>query len=166
MSRTSLKNWPCSFARVADILGDKWTLLILRDAFYGVSTWSGFHKSLRVARNILSDRLDKLLEAGVLERMPVRPGVERYEYHLTDAGRELFPLVVSMTQWGDRWLLSVNKEPVRLIDREQGAPVQPVAVQARDGRYLRARDVTFEPGPGASKELHRFLEQLQDSGEA
>ena len=88
MSRTSLKDWPCAFARAADIIGDQWSLLILRDAFYGVNTWSGFQRSLKVARNVLADRLERLTDAGILERKPVRPGAQRYTYELTEAGHE------------------------------------------------------------------------------
>lgn len=153
MSRTSLEHWQCSLARSADIVGDKWTLMILRDAFFGLSTFSQFQKNLQIARNVLSDRLAKLVQHGILRREPVRPGVERYRYQLTEAGQELFPVIVALTQWGDKWVFGAQGEPLVLVDREQGAPVQAVGLQARDGRYLRAADVTFVPGPNAPAEL-------------
>ena len=159
MSRTSLHDWPCSLARAADIIGDKWTLVILRNAFYGQTSFSGFQKSLGLARNVLSDRLDKLVEHGILVRQPVRPGVARYRYTLTDAGRELFPVIVSLTQWGDKWLFGSDGEPVRLLDKEQQAPIQKMGVIARDGRYLQADDVSFAPGPSASDELIALWER-------
>jgi DNA-binding HxlR family transcriptional regulator len=153
MSRTPLDHWQCSLARTADILGDKWTLMILRDAFFGLSTFSQFQQNLRVARNVLSDRLDKLVRHGILAREPVRPGVERYHYRLTEAGQELYPALVALMQWGDKWVFGAEGEPVVLVDREQGAPIQKVGLQARDGRYLRARDVAFVPGPNAPPAL-------------
>ena len=153
MSRTSLKHMQCSLARTADILGDQWMLLILRDAFYGVKSFSDLRRNLGVAANVLSVRLEKLVDEGILAREPVRPGVERYHYHLTEKGKALFPVLISMTQWGDKWIFGNEGEPVQFIDREQRAPLQTVAVQARDGRCLQPADVTFRPGPSAHPRL-------------
>ncbi len=153
MSRTSLNNWQCSLARTAEILGDKWTLMILRDAFFGLSTFSQFQRNLQVSRNVLSDRLEKLVANGILERTPTRPGVERYHYTLSEAGLELLPLLVTMMQWGDKWIFGSEGEPLLLLDREKRSPVQKVGVQARDGRYLRAQDITPTRGPGAGETL-------------
>ena len=140
-------------ARAADILADKWTLMILRDAFFGLSTFSQFQKNLAIARNVLSDRLDKLVEHGILERMQPKPEVDRYQYQLTEAGRELLPLLVVLMQWGDKWIFGSEGEPLVLLDMKHGAPIQKVGIQARDGRFLQARDITFAPGPNASAEL-------------
>ncbi len=153
MSRTSLSHMPCSLARTADILGDKWTLLILRDTFYGVSTFSDLRRNLGVAANVLSVRLERLMDEGILDKVAVRPGVERYRYHLTDKGKALFPVLIAMTQWGDKWIFGSEGEPVQFVDREHQAPVQDMAVQARDGRCLRPQDVTFRPGPSAHPRL-------------
>lgn len=147
MSRTSFQHFHCSLARVADIIGDKWTLLILRDAMFGLRSFSQFQKNLGVARNILADRLERLVEHGILEKAPIRPGVERYEYRLSASGKELLPILVAMLQWGDKWIFGNEGEPLRLIDREYGAPLQSVGVQARDGRYLKLEDLSFELGP-------------------
>ena len=161
MSRTSFEHMSCSLARVADIIGDKWTLLIVRDAFYGLHTFSQFQKNLGVARNVLADRLEKLVAGGVLSRTQTRPGVERFDYRLTDRGRELFPVVIAMMQWGDKWIFGAAGEPVRMVDKEQRAPIQQVGVMSRDGRFLQARDVTFEPGPSASPQLVSYFQYLQ-----
>ncbi len=139
--------------------------MILRDVFYGLSSFSQFQKNLDIARNVLSDRLDKLIENGILELQPVRPGVARYRYHLTDAGRDLFPLVVGLMQWGDKWVFGSEGAPVVLVDREQGAPIQPVALQARNGRYLQPRDVEFEPGPSAAPELVAWYQRRQSNAQ-
>ena len=161
MSRTSLDNWPCSLARTADILGDKWTLVILRNAFYGQATFSQFQQSLGIARNILSNRLDKLVEHGILQREQTRPEVARYRYTLTDAGKELFPIIVSLTQWGDKWVFGQQGEPVKLLDKQHKAPIQKIGVLARDGRFLQPQDVCFAPGPSASSELIAAWEQRE-----
>lgn len=156
MTRTSLKHFPCSMARTADIIGDKWTLLILRDAFFGAHTFSEFQKSLGVARNVLTDRLEKLVAARVLEKRPTRPGVERYTYHLTERGHDLVPVLVSITQWGDRWLFGDDKGPVQFLDRASGKPIRPVEVQASNGETLCSQDITVRlQGPTDSKSSRR-----------
>jgi DNA-binding HxlR family transcriptional regulator len=142
MTRTSFKDFPCSMARTADIIGDKWTLLILRDAFFGASTFSQFQKSLGVARNILSDRLDKLVQFGVLDKQPVRPGVERYTYTLTERGQDLTPVLIAITQWGDRWTFGEGKAPVQFYEKDSDTPIRAVEVQSSEGRPLRAQDIT------------------------
>ncbi len=152
MTRTSLEARNCSLARTADIIGDKWALMILRDAFYGVRGFSAFQASLGVAKTVLSDRLKRLADAGVMERVQVRDGVDRHEYRLTEAGRDLFPIVVALVQWGDRWVFGAGNEPMAILDRETGTPVGRVAVQAGNGRVLAARAVTIAPGPGAKAE--------------
>jgi DNA-binding HxlR family transcriptional regulator len=155
MTRTSLKEFNCSLARTADIIGDKWTLLILRDAFFGASTFSQFQKSLGVARNILADRLEKLVQHEVLEKVQTRPGVERYGYHLTERGRALVPVLVSITQWGDTWIFGEGAEPLRFMDRQQGRPIQPIEVRSGDGRCLGAADIIPTPGPAADEQILR-----------
>lgn len=142
MTRTSLKHFHCSMARTADIIGDKWTLLILRDAFFGETTFSQFQKSLGVARNILSDRLEKLVEHGVLEKNPVRPGVERYTYELTERGRDLVPVLIAITQWGDRWIFGEGNEPFTFYDKADGKRILPVEVLSSAGKALNADDIT------------------------
>jgi DNA-binding HxlR family transcriptional regulator len=151
MTRTSLESFNCSLARALDILGDKWAMLIVRDAFYGVSSFSNFQRRLGMARNVLTDRLNVLVEGGVLERATAKPGGDRLVYRLTQQGKELFPVLVGLTQWGDKWIHGPGKEPVRILDAEGGAPVQPVCVLSRDNRYLEAGAVAFVAGPGANE---------------
>ena len=101
MTRTSLKNVNCSLAQFAEIMGDKWSLLIVRDAFIGVKTFSEFQKRLQIAKNVLTERLNHLVENGVLTKEPTRPGVERFVYELTPMGRALFPVGSAIMHWGD-----------------------------------------------------------------
>jgi len=140
----------CSLARTADVVGDKWTLLILRDAFFGLHTFTQFQKNLGVARNILTNRLDKMVADSILEKVAKKPGLSRFDYHLTERGKALYPVVVALLQWGDKWIFGAEGEPVRLLDKKNLAPIQDIAIQARDGRYLQHGDICSVPGPSAS----------------
>lgn len=148
MTRTSLKDYRCSIAQFAEILGDKWALLIVRDALAGARSFSQFARSLGIANNVLAERLRHLVDHGILLREPVRPGVDRFHYRLSPAGEALFPVTAAMMQWGDRWIFASEGEPVAVVDRETLAPVQPVAVIAADGRVLGPGDVEYRRGPG------------------
>src|ERR1700721_4181800 len=122
-------DWPCSVARAAGVFGDSWTLLILRDAMYGLPRYDEFQRSLHIARNTLSDRLGKLVDAGVMTKRFYQDNPPRYEYLLTDMGRDFFPVLAAMLAWGDRWLDDGGGAPVTLRHHEgdgeghhQGAP--------------------------------------------
>src|SRR3712207_8670659 len=99
----------CSVARALEIIGERWTILIVRDAFMGVRRFDDFQRSLGVARNVLNARLHRLVEAGVLERRRYQERPPRYEYRLTEMGRDLWPAVVALMQWGDRHLAGDRK---------------------------------------------------------
>src|ERR671922_450837 len=103
----------CSIARAMEILGERWTFLVLREAFYGVRRFSEMQRNLGIARNILSTRLQTLVAAGILERRLYREEPERYEYRLTEAGRDLYPAVIAIMRWGDTYL-SESGPPVVL----------------------------------------------------
>lgn len=150
MTRTSLKDYNCSLARTVDIVGDKWALLILRDAFYGIRSFSAFQNSLGVAKTVLSDRLQRLVGGGILEKTRVRDGIDRFEYRLSSAGQELFPLIVVLVQWGDRFVFGEGHGPMAILDRTSGQPVRGVVVQSRIGEQLSARDVTLKLRPSAA----------------
>lgn len=149
MTRTSLADMNCSLARAADVIGDRWALLIIRDAFYGVSRFAQFKRRLGVAPTVLTDRLETLCANGVLERYQPRAGVDRYAYRLTDAGRALFPIVVAFVQWGDEWISGPGNEPVRLSDKRTGRPIATVRVTNQEGQSLSLSEVKFEAGSGA-----------------
>lgn len=126
----------CPVARTLDVVGDRWSLLIVRDAFDGMSRFGDFHRSLGVARNILSDRLYRLVEAGILETRPASDGTAYAEYVLTSKGRALFPLVVALRQWGEHHLFARGEAHSRLIDRKTGKPVPFMAPRDGDGKAL------------------------------
>src|SRR5947209_3973489 len=104
MKRTSFATWPCSIARTMDLLGDWWTPLVLREAFRGVRRFDEFERSLGIGRNILTQRLRRLVGEGLLERRKYQDGPARYEYRLTEKGRDFYPVLAAMIRWGDRWL--------------------------------------------------------------
>lgn len=148
-SAYSLEN--CSVARTLEVVGERWTLLVLREAFYGVRRFDAIQRATGAPRNVLTARLKQLVEHGVLERVPYQdPGArQRYEYRLTSSGRELLPAVVALMQWGDRHLADADGPPVRLEHRDCGAPVHAVLACEHGHQDLSARDVVTQAGPGA-----------------
>jgi DNA-binding HxlR family transcriptional regulator len=141
----------CSIRRTLDVVGEKWTLLVLREAFYGLRRFDDFQRAIGCARNILSARLATLVEHGILERRRYQePGSRsRAEYRLTDKGRELFPALVALLQWGDRWTADPEGAAVELRHDGCGAPII-VELRCTAGHGpLTERETTPEPGPGA-----------------
>ncbi|WP_201755914.1 winged helix-turn-helix transcriptional regulator [Corallococcus silvisoli] len=127
---------PCPVARSVDLIGDRWSLLIVRDAFDGMRRFGDFQGSLGVARNILSDRLRKLVEAGILETQDASDGTAYQEYVLTVRGESLFPIVVALRQWGEQHLFKRGERHSVLLDKRTGKPVPRMAPQAKDGSML------------------------------
>ena len=139
-----------SIAHILDILGEGWSMLIIREAFFGIRRFEEFQRHLGIARNILTARLKKLCENGILERVPIREGAKRHEYLLTSKGKELMPILIALTQWGDKWVYGEGREPIIFRDREHGRPISPIRVHAEDGRELRPREIMPTAGPGAN----------------
>ena len=141
----------CSIKGALEIVGEKWSLLVLREAFFGIRRFDDFHRVLGCARNLLSDRLAKLVDHGVLDRVANRePGQRtRHEYHLTEKGRDLLPALVALMQWGDRWKAGPDGPPTEVLHRGCGAKVNAV-LACEDGHgELTARGTEAVPGPGA-----------------
>jgi DNA-binding HxlR family transcriptional regulator len=112
----------CSIARTLEVIGDRWTMLILRDAFRGVRRFDAFQRDLGIARNLLTDRLTKLVEHGVLEKQLYQDHPPRYEYRLTRKGIDLSPALVAPMRWGDKWLAD-GEPPVSLLHDRCGEPL-------------------------------------------
>jgi DNA-binding HxlR family transcriptional regulator len=140
----------CSIARTLGVVGEKWTLLVLREAFYGVRRFDDFHATLGCARNLLSARLKTLVANGLLEKRPYRDdrGRRRDEYRLTEKGRDLLPAVVALMQWGDRWAADEAGPPVLLLHRGCDELVSVQLCCQAGHTPLAARDVRAVPGPG------------------
>ena len=113
-------DWPCSLARSVDVFGDSWTLLLVRDAMHGLSRFDEFQRSLHIARNTLSDRLGKLVDAGIMTKRFYQDNPPRYEYLLTEMGRDFFPVLAAMLAWGDKWLDGGAGAPVTLRHHAPG----------------------------------------------
>jgi len=138
----------CSVAQSLEIIGDWWTLLIIRDAFLGVRRFADFEARLGISKNILTRRLAHLVEHGVLERVDAGRHGQRYEYVLTAKGRDLFTVLTALRQWGDRWVYGEGNEPLEVLDRRTGRPIPRVRVLDEEGRPVRAPDlVVREPTP-------------------
>ena len=127
-----------------EILGERWTLLIIRDVFLGLRRFEQFQKSLGIARNVLTDRLNRLVDEGILERVRYSERPERYEYRLTPAGRDLYPSIVTLMRWGDEHLQGELGPPVVLRHNLCGHEADPVLVCSHCREELRPRDVTPE----------------------
>jgi DNA-binding HxlR family transcriptional regulator len=151
MERTSYQASNCSIARSLQVLGEKWTLLILRESFYGATRFEQFHRVLQCPRNLLSERLAKLVEEGILERSEYRdPGSRaRNEYRMTDKGRELTPILLALMQWGDRHHADAEGPPVVARHAECGNELRVTLVCARGHEVAGPDDVELVDGPGA-----------------
>ena len=134
----------CSIAQALEIVGEWWTLLILRDAFQGVRRFDHFQRRLGIARNVLTERLQHLVSAGVLERRPYQTQPAREEYRLTEKGRDLYPVLVSLMRWGDKWAPGADGPPVLLTHRECGHQGTPVLACPACRQPVEARDMSFE----------------------
>lgn len=145
----------CSVARALEIVGEWWTLLIVREAFFGVTRFSEFERNLGIAKNVLSDRLSKLVACGLMERNDAPGRGNPRDYTLTERGRDLLPTVVALMQWGDRWIVGPAHAPIRLLDREQGEEIARLEVRAASGKPLSLAEVSIAPGPGANEAIRR-----------
>ncbi len=136
MRRKSLSGAACPIARSLDVIGDWWSLLIVRDALRGKRRFSEFQKSLGVSKNILTQRLRALVRQGILELTSAADGSAYREYRLTEKGRGLFHVLVALGQWGRENLAEPGGRPMTLVDRESRQPVRKLEVRASDGRLL------------------------------
>ena len=141
----------CSVARALEVIGDWWTLLIVREAMLGTRRFADFAGELPIARNILTRRLDHLVRRGVLARVNAGTHGTRYEYELTPKGKDLATVMTALRQWGDRWVFGEGHEPVLVLDRRTGRPIPRLRILDEDGAAISARDLQVLPGPGAGK---------------
>ena len=141
MRKTDFSGNTCPIARTLGEVGDWWSLLIVRDAFAGLRRFGEFQESLGCAKNILSTRLSKLVEHGLLRRVPASDGSAYQEYELTDKGRDLRLVLVALRQFGENHLFGAGEEWLSLVDAENGKPVAPLEMRSSDGRLLSADDV-------------------------
>jgi DNA-binding HxlR family transcriptional regulator len=153
MRKASFADMHCSIAQSLEIVGEWWTLLILRDSFLGIRRFDDFVERLGISRNVLTNRLDTLVDAGVLERRPYDEARGRYDYVLTDKGRALWPVMTAIRQWGDEWVLGEGNEPLLLEHVTCGNTATAQMTCNVCGEQLDARSVRAVPGPGATGRL-------------
>ena len=145
VKRTSLEGDSCPIARSLEALGDWWSLLIIRDAFLGVSRFGEFQKKLGLAKNILAVRLRTLVDQGILATAPASDGSAYQEYLLTPKGRGVFPILVALRQWSEEYDEHPEQIATLLVDSENGKPVRKLALYSEDRRLLEDRDTTLKP---------------------
>jgi len=132
----------CGISAALEVVGERWSFLILRGAFNGLQHFEEFQATLGIARNILSNRLARLVEHDILKRQADPADRRKIVYRLTDKGRALLPVLIALRQWGERWVSGVPSNPV-LVDRSTRLPVEQIAVRAADGRPLVLGDLDW-----------------------
>lgn len=165
MTRQSFAGLDCSVALAAEHLGDKWVLVILRNAFNGMKRFDDFYTHLGVSSKVLTSRLNALVDADILYRQEVAGDKRAIEYRLTAKGLDLFPLLVFMGQWGDRWWPLSAGPRMEVLDRAKGQPVQPIVVRDSRGRTLGPKETVSSQGKGGSKVLQSMRAILAQRSE-
>jgi DNA-binding HxlR family transcriptional regulator len=155
--KTDLSRLNCSLAGALNLIGDWWTLLIVRDAFFGARRFGDFERSLGIAKNVLSARLQHLTDHGIFERVDVGSEGEHFEYRLTAKGEALLPVLTALRDWSDEWVFGRGNEPIIVRDRRTGRRIPKLRVTDADGNPLSRRDLRTVPGPGASPDTIRRL---------
>lgn len=148
MKRTDTSTWPCTIARSAAVLGDHWNLLIVREACLGRRRFDEFQTALGIGRNILTQRLGRLVDEGLLTRFEYQPHPPRDEYRLTQKGREVYPILAAMAAWGERWLTGPEGSPLILHHTDCGHDMHAVVVCSECDEALDVRAVRATAGPG------------------
>jgi DNA-binding HxlR family transcriptional regulator len=151
----------CSIARALELVGERWSLLIIRDALFAGSTrYTDFQRRLGIATNVLQDRLDGFVDAGIMERHRYSEQPDLYEYRLTEKGRDFGPALMALTKWGDRWA-APDGPPILLRHTACGSAVSHEIVCATCGRVHDPAEVQVQPGPGMPAERIEFLEKIR-----
>lgn len=160
MPRTRFEDVHCPVAQAAAAVGDGWSLLILREAFMGTRRFEDFVKYLDVSRNVLTQRLEHLVDHALLERRPITPRSRRCEYVLTEKGADLLTVLVALREWSNRWIYGEGNEPTRVIDVRTGEPPAELIIRDSSGRPVPPQFLSVVAGPGADKST---LDRLVDA---
>jgi len=158
MTQNNVFKCNCPLARVTEVIGEPWTLMVLREAFLGTRHFNAFERELGIARNVLSVRLKKLVDLDLLDRVRSESDKRVVKYRLTDASRDLLPVLVGLAQWSGKWLCD-GRSATRFVERETGREIPRIAVRGMDGRELEAREVAMAPGPDADPDLFARFER-------
>jgi DNA-binding HxlR family transcriptional regulator len=156
----------CSIAGALEVVGERWSLLIVRNVFLGLRRFDQIQANLGIARNVLQTRLERLVEQGVLERVPYQQRPPRHEYRLTEKGLDLWPIVVSLMQWGDRYTPPAGGPAVLLEHRGCGGRVDEHRICERCGEPIGPRDAVAHAGPGAAPDHPLLLRDARRASSA
>lgn len=148
MERTSFRDMNCSVAQCLEVVGEWWSMLIVRDALLGVTRFDDFQARLGISRNILNRRLTHLVDEGVMERVPYQEHPPRSEYRMTKKGRDLWHVLTAMRQWGDQWAPAPDGPRVQLVHKGCDHPAELVPTCSECGESLTVADVRAVAGPG------------------
>jgi len=146
-----LEEQSCSLARTVGVIGDRWTLLILRECFLRVRRFEEFQAKLRITRHLLADRLKKLVRYGVLRKSPYQDSPKRYEYILTQKGLDLYPILMSLVHWGDIHMVDERGRPLLHEHKNCGKMFDPIMICSECKEPVHAKEVRTHPGPGVGK---------------
>jgi DNA-binding HxlR family transcriptional regulator len=158
MKRTQFADQPCGVARAMDIVGELWAFMIIRDVFLGVRRFEGLRENLRISRKVLTERLELLVERGILERRQYQDRPPRFEYRLTPMGVDLFPVLMALARWGNRWLAG-DGVPIEFVHRKCGQVTNARVVCDACGDDLGAHNVQPQLGPGGEVSYVEAIEQ-------
>jgi len=145
----------CSVARSLAVFGDRWTMVIIRNCFQGVRRFDDFLEGLTLSRTILTDRLNKLVEHGVLEKVPYQERPVRYDYRLTEKGKDLHPLIMALVEWGDKYYALDGEPPIIRTHKQCGHDCHTMTVCSVCGEEVKAHDMTVRANPNAKKALEK-----------
>jgi DNA-binding HxlR family transcriptional regulator len=161
MTAKTHKTSLCPIARCLDHVGEWWSMLILRDAMHGFTRFDEFERNLGIAPNMLTRRLNSLVESGLLARRRYSEKPPRDEYLLTDSGRDFLPVLVAMLAWGNKHFAPEGVASIA-VDRETGKKLDPVVTDRKTGQVVSIENTTFAPGPAASESMRRRYELHKD----
>jgi DNA-binding HxlR family transcriptional regulator len=148
VTRTDTSNWPCTIARSVDLLGEGWTLLVIRQACLGTRRFEDFQRELAIGRNILTLRLNRLVDEGLLRRVEYQQRPVRHEYRLTEKGRDVYPILAAMAAYGDKWLVGPEGTPLVLHHTGCDHDMHAMVTCSKCAQPIDVREVQARPGPG------------------
>lgn len=161
MKVNNLTDMPCPIARALGCVGEWWSLLIIRDAIQGITRFDEFEKSLGISSSMLARRLSQLVEQALLEKHPYQQRPVRYEYRLTDKGRALYPIIIMLFDWGERYASPEGSHEIIMINRAENRPIDPIVVDRRTLLPLAFETTFVVPGPDAQPSMVERIERIQ-----
>ena len=157
MTARSYEKINCPISGLLSLVGEQWTLLIVRDLALGLTRFDDIQRSLGISRNILTQRLNRLTDEGFVEKIPVRAGINRWQYTPTEKCRELLPVLMAMAEWGEKWTPNPEGRRMIPIEARTGSPVRIELRRETDHRRVPLEGLTFKAGTGADPQVKRYL---------